>query len=66
MRARHLQIVLLGLGLGATQAAAAPLDATGASQCEVRGFATDTDPKGTNVRSAPRADAAIIGRLPPL
>ena len=66
MRARHLPFVLLGLGLAATQVAAAPLDTTGASQCEVRGFATDTDPKGTNVRTAPRADAAIIGRLPPL
>ena len=38
-------------------ASAAPLDTAGAS--------IDTDPKGTNVRSAPRADAPILRRLPP-
>ena len=68
MRAPRLTVVLLGLSLATAQGAAeaAPLDTTGASQCETRGFSTDRDPKGTNVRSAPRADAPIIGRLAPL
>lgn len=46
-------------------ASAAPLDTAGASQCEARGFSNDADPKGTNVRSAPRADASILRRLAP-
>ena len=37
----------------------------GRTSCAVRGYATDTDPRGTNVRSAPRADAPIIGHLAP-
>jgi hypothetical protein len=67
MRWPLLPVLLLGLGLAAAQAEAdaAPLDTTGASQCETRGYSTDKDPKGTNVRSAPRADAPIIGRLAP-
>jgi hypothetical protein len=47
---------------------AAPMpkaDASGATQCEVHGYLTDTDPKGTNVRAAPDAHAAVIGHLPP-
>ena len=43
-----------------------PLETTGATTCEVRGFATDRDPKGSNLRSAPRGDAPIIGHVPPL
>jgi hypothetical protein len=65
MRARHLPVVLLGLGLSTTQAAAAPIETAGATQCEVSGFSIDPDPKGTNVRSAPRADAPVIGHLAP-
>jgi hypothetical protein len=65
MRARHLPVVLLGFGLSTTQAAAAPIETAGATQCEVSGFSIDPDPKGTNVRSAPRADAPIIGHLAP-
>jgi hypothetical protein len=65
MRARHLPVVLLGLGLSTTQAAAAPIETAGATQCEVSGFSIDPDLKGTNVRSAPRADAPIIGHLAP-
>jgi hypothetical protein len=63
----RLPLVLLGVALATGQGAAqaAPLDTTGASQCQVRGFSIDTDPKGTNVRSAPRADAPVIGRLAP-
>jgi Bacterial SH3 domain len=65
MRARHLPVMLLGLGLSTTQTAAAPIETAGATQCEVSGFSIDPDPKGTNVRSAPRADAPIIGYLAP-
>jgi hypothetical protein len=65
MRAPRLAVVLLGLGLASTQAAAAPIETAGATHCEVSGFSIDPDPKGTNVRSAPRADAPIIGHLAP-
>jgi hypothetical protein len=62
-----LRVLLLGLGLAAVPVVvdATPLDTTGTSQCEARGYAIDADPKGTNVRSAPRADAPIIGHLAP-
>jgi hypothetical protein len=53
------------LSLASVTAGAAPLDTTGASQCRTRGYSTDLDPAGTNVRSAPRADASVIGRLAP-
>jgi len=66
MRAPGLTVVLLGLTLATTQAAAAPLDTAGATQCEARGWAKDKDPKGTNIRNAPRADAPVIGHLAPL
>jgi hypothetical protein len=68
MRASRLLAGLLGasLALAGVAAQAAPLDTAGASQCEVTGYAKDRDPKGTNVRIAPRADAAVIGRLAPL
>ena len=66
MRTPRRTVVLLGLALATTQAAAAPLDTTGASQCEARGWAKDKDPKGTNIRNAPRADAPVIGHLAPL
>lgn len=64
---RCLLAVTLGglLTLAHGTASAAPLDTTGASQCRVRGYSTDIDPAGTNVRSAPRADAPVIGRLAP-
>jgi hypothetical protein len=66
MRAPRLPIVLLGFSLATTQAAAAePIDTTGAMQCEASGFSIDPDPKGTNLRSAPRANAPVVGRLAP-
>ena len=65
MRAPRLTVVLMGLSLSTTQAVAAPIETAGATQCEVAGFSIDPDPKGTNVRSAPRADAPVIGRLAP-
>lgn len=66
MRAPRLTVVLLGAALATTQAAAAPLDTAGATQCEARGWAKDKDPKGTNIRNAPRVDAPVIGHLAPL
>jgi hypothetical protein len=64
---RGLAAIVAGVaaGLAAVEAAAQPLDTAGMVACRVRGYAMDTDPKGTNVRSAPRADAPIIGRLAP-
>lgn len=35
------------------------------SKCDVNGYVEDTDPKGTNLRSAPSATAPVIGHLPP-
>ena len=64
MRVPRLPIVLLGLGLATTQAAAA-LDTAGATPCEASGYSIDPDPKGTNLRSAPRANAPVTGRLAP-
>jgi len=58
--------LLASLLIAPDAAADAPtVDTTGASQCKARGFSTDTDPNGTNVRSAPRAGASVIGRLSP-
>jgi hypothetical protein len=54
------------VGLATVAASAAPVETTGASQCRIRGYLKDTDPKGTNIRSAPRADAPLIGHLAPL
>ena len=47
-------------------ARAQPLETAGATTCDVRAFAIDPDPRGTNVRSAPRANASVIGHLVPL
>jgi hypothetical protein len=40
-------------------------DGEGRRQLRGAGFATDPHPKGSNIRSLPRADAPIIGHLPP-
>jgi hypothetical protein len=54
-------ILLLMLPPGAQ---AAPL--AGISTCtRVQGFSADTDPKGTNLRAGPDANAPIVGHLPP-
>jgi hypothetical protein len=44
-------------------AQAGPIETSGASPCKARGFSADTDPNGTDIRSAPRADAPVIGHL---
>jgi hypothetical protein len=58
----------IAAGASATHAAEVDtqsLDTAGASRCEVHGFLTDPDPKGTNVRGAPRGNALVIGHLAP-
>ena len=66
-RPRHLTVTLAcALALGPIAATAQSLDTAGATSCEVRGWAQDPDPKGTNVRSAPRANAPIIGHVAPM
>lgn len=45
--------------------AAAQPSIRGAAVCEIAGYTADPDPQGTNIRAAPRRDAAILGRLPP-
>jgi len=64
---RRLFAVALGglLACAHVAANAAPVEMTGVSQCRARGFSTDLDPAGTNVRSAPRVDAPVIGRVAP-
>jgi hypothetical protein len=63
-----LRLVALGLAAtlaaGVTNALAATVETQGATTCQVDAFSTDRDPKGTNVRAAPRADAAVIAHLP--
>ena len=53
------------IALPSVAAPAPKVDTSGATQCEVHGYLTDTDPKGTNVRSGPDAHAPVIGHLPP-
>jgi hypothetical protein len=74
MRDRHLLVAMLGgllVSAGAEaqappQTSGAALDTKGAVVCSVAGYAIDRDPKGSNLRAAPRADAPIIGHVPPL
>jgi hypothetical protein len=60
-------VAALAFGLAALPCpgAAANADAAAATSCQVRGFATDRDPKGSNIRNQPRANAPVIGHLPP-
>jgi hypothetical protein len=66
MNRRRIAMLVGALMAACGAAAAQPLDTAGAMSCDARGFSKDPDPRGTNVRRAPRADAAIIGRLAPL
>jgi hypothetical protein len=65
MTRRLAPILACSLALGGA-VHAQPIDTSGAIACEVSGWAKDPDPKGTNVRAAPRADAPIIGRVAPM
>lgn len=57
---------VLGLAAFAAAAAAQPVRTEGAVACAIEGYGSDRDPAGTNVRAAPHAGAAVIGRLPPM
>jgi hypothetical protein len=46
-------------------AAAPTVDTTTAAACTLSGWSNDPDPAGLNIRAAPRADAEIVGRVPP-
>jgi hypothetical protein len=39
------------------------VETAGATKCDIVGFSTDRDPDGSDVRSAPRVDSAVIGHL---
>ena len=58
-------LLAAGLVFPGAPVQAQPVDTAGATTCDTVGFTLDPDPKGTNVRSAPRADAPVIGRLQP-
>lgn len=61
---RMFGLCLAGLLMFVPMAAHA-VETAGASRCAIRGYLSDPDPKGTNVRAAPRANAPVIGLLPP-
>jgi hypothetical protein len=47
-------------------AAPAPkVDTAGATSCNLSGYLIATNPKGSDIRAAPAATAAVIGHLPP-
>ena len=62
---RSGRIVLAIICLLASPALATLIETAGASQCDTRGYNKDTDPRGTNLRAAPSAQAPIVGHLPP-
>jgi hypothetical protein len=51
--------------LPAAPARAGNVDTTGVTACSLSGWSNDPDPAGLNIRLAPRADAEIIGKVPP-
>jgi hypothetical protein len=61
-----LAIALAFMAAPALAVGPAPkVDTSGATSCELSGYLTDKDPKGTNVRGGPSATAPIVGHLPP-
>lgn len=66
MRKRTFWLAVMALFCPSGHGSAAPAIDTGVeSRCDLNGYISDTDRNGTNVRSAPRMDAPVIGRLPP-
>jgi hypothetical protein len=59
-------VAAMALCLVACGARAATIEVAGVAACSLKAFAIDRDPRGSNVRSAPRADAPVIAKLPPL
>lgn len=65
MIVRKAALVALCLAAAGHPAFGQPaIDMSGATQCSTRGYNTDRDPKGTNVRTGPRVTAPVVGRLP--
>ena len=54
-----------GSGVSAQEAKAAPLP-PGVAACNFGALANDYTPEGLNIRAEPRADSAVLGRLPVL
>jgi len=52
-------VLVLAMPMAAGDAIAAP------TPCAISAWSADPDPAGLNVRAAPRADAPVVGRLPP-
>ena len=67
MNKHNFRSFILGFSLvsclSASPAVAATVDTTGLTTCSLSGWSSDPDPAGLNIRSAPRADAEIIGRV---
>jgi hypothetical protein len=65
-KTRSLMLGIAGAwGLSMSAGVAATVDTTGVTACALSGWSNDPDPNGLNIRTAPRADAEIIGRVPP-
>jgi hypothetical protein len=74
MNNRNLRSLILGIVLSdiasaaclsATPETAANVDTTGLTASSLSGWSNDPDPAGLNIRISPRADAEIIGHVPP-
>jgi hypothetical protein len=69
MNNRNLRSLILGIAaaacLVAAPAKAANVDTSGVTACSLSGWSNDPDPAGLNIRISPRADADVIGRVPP-
>ncbi len=64
---QKIQFAFLGIALAcvaAVGAEATTVDTTGVTACSLSGWSNDPDPAGLNIRSAARADAEIIGKVP--
>lgn len=51
---------------GGASAKPPAVDKTDAASCAFHARSEDRDPAGQNIRAAPRGDAEVIGRLPPM
>ena len=57
--------IAAAFAVAAQAAAAVSADRAAPSPCTISGFLSDPGAKGIDIRGAPRADAPVIGRLPP-
>jgi hypothetical protein len=69
MSNRKIRPVMVSIGvawcLSTAAGVAATVDTAGVTACALSGWSNDPDPSGLNIRAAPRADAEIIGHVPP-